>query len=66
MTLCLLLYSTTLKTDDGDILLDYSKNLITQDVLDMLLALVTASGQPKPSGSAHTATCKQEVDEVEL
>ncbi|XP_062246182.1 glucose-6-phosphate isomerase a [Platichthys flesus] len=32
-------FSTTLKTDDGDILLDYSKNLLTQDVLDMLLAL---------------------------
>ncbi|XP_060931956.1 glucose-6-phosphate isomerase-like [Limanda limanda] len=32
-------FSTTLKTDDGDILLDYSKNLINQDVMDMLLAM---------------------------
>lgn len=34
------LHSTTLQTDDGDILIDYSKNLINQDVLAMLLALV--------------------------
>uniref|UniRef100_A0A8D3EE47 Glucose-6-phosphate isomerase n=1 Tax=Scophthalmus maximus TaxID=52904 RepID=A0A8D3EE47_SCOMX len=30
-------FSTTLETDDGEILLDYSKNLIDQDVLSMLL-----------------------------
>lgn len=33
--------STTLQTDDGDILVDFSKNLINQEVLTMLLALVT-------------------------
>lgn len=33
--------STTLETDDGDILLDYSKNLITEDVMSMLVAMVT-------------------------
>lgn len=33
-------YSTTLQTDDGEILLDFSKNLINQEVLDMLLAMV--------------------------
>lgn len=33
--------STTLETDDGDILLDFSKNLINHEVLDMLLAMVT-------------------------
>ncbi|XP_069384506.1 glucose-6-phosphate isomerase a [Paralichthys olivaceus] len=32
-------FSTTLQTDDGDILLDYSKNLINQDVMAMLLAM---------------------------
>uniref|UniRef100_A0A671TIY1 Glucose-6-phosphate isomerase n=1 Tax=Sparus aurata TaxID=8175 RepID=A0A671TIY1_SPAAU len=31
-------FSTTLQTDDGDILLDFSKNLINQEVLTMLLA----------------------------
>lgn len=33
--------STTLQTDDGDILVDFSKNLINQEVLAMLLAMVT-------------------------
>lgn len=33
--------STTLETDDGEILLDYSKNLINQEVMSMLLAMVT-------------------------
>lgn len=32
--------SLTLKTEDGDILLDYSKNLITEDVMKMLVDLV--------------------------
>lgn len=32
--------SLTLSTDDGDILLDYSKNLINEDVMAMLLELV--------------------------
>uniref|UniRef100_H3DQG3 Glucose-6-phosphate isomerase n=1 Tax=Tetraodon nigroviridis TaxID=99883 RepID=H3DQG3_TETNG len=31
--------STTLQTDDGEILVDFSKNLINQDVLAMLLAM---------------------------
>uniref|UniRef100_A0A4W6FZX8 Glucose-6-phosphate isomerase n=1 Tax=Lates calcarifer TaxID=8187 RepID=A0A4W6FZX8_LATCA len=34
-------FSTTLETDDGEILLDYSKNLINQEVMSMLLAMVT-------------------------
>uniref|UniRef100_A0A669ECP8 Glucose-6-phosphate isomerase n=1 Tax=Oreochromis niloticus TaxID=8128 RepID=A0A669ECP8_ORENI len=38
------LHSTTLQTDDGDILIDYSKNLINQDVLAMLLALAKSRG----------------------
>lgn len=33
-------HSLTLKTDDGDILLDYSKNLITDEVMKMLVDLV--------------------------
>uniref|UniRef100_A0A3B5BIS4 Glucose-6-phosphate isomerase n=1 Tax=Stegastes partitus TaxID=144197 RepID=A0A3B5BIS4_9TELE len=37
-------FSTTLKTDDGDILLDYSKNLITQEVMDMLIAMAKSRG----------------------
>uniref|UniRef100_A0A8D3DQW6 Glucose-6-phosphate isomerase n=1 Tax=Scophthalmus maximus TaxID=52904 RepID=A0A8D3DQW6_SCOMX len=37
-------FSTTLETDDGEILLDYSKNLIDQDVLSMLLAMVRSRG----------------------
>ncbi|XP_051808093.1 glucose-6-phosphate isomerase a [Acanthochromis polyacanthus] len=37
-------FSTTLKTDDGEILLDYSKNLITQEVMDMLVAMAKARG----------------------
>uniref|UniRef100_A0A673Y2V5 Glucose-6-phosphate isomerase n=1 Tax=Salmo trutta TaxID=8032 RepID=A0A673Y2V5_SALTR len=32
-------FSTTLKTDHGDILIDYSKNLITEDVMKMLVEL---------------------------
>ncbi|KAM4572884.1 glucose-6-phosphate isomerase a [Odontesthes bonariensis] len=32
-------FSTTLQTDDGEILVDFSKNLINQDVMDMLLAM---------------------------
>lgn len=37
-------FSTTLKTDDGDILLDYSKNLITEDVMQLLVELAKARG----------------------
>lgn len=33
-------HSLTLKTEDGDILLDYSKNLITDEVMKMLVDLV--------------------------
>lgn len=33
-------HSLMLKTDDGDILLDYSKNLITDEVVKMLVDLV--------------------------
>lgn len=36
----LCLHSLTMKTDDGDILLDYSKNLITDEVMKMLVDLV--------------------------
>uniref|UniRef100_A0A672ZJG8 Glucose-6-phosphate isomerase n=1 Tax=Sphaeramia orbicularis TaxID=375764 RepID=A0A672ZJG8_9TELE len=32
-------FSLSLKTDDGDILLDYSKNLITEEVMKMLVDL---------------------------
>lgn len=34
------MYSLNLHTDDGDVLLDYSKNLITEDVMHMLVDLV--------------------------
>ncbi|XP_034541608.1 glucose-6-phosphate isomerase-like [Notolabrus celidotus] len=37
-------FSTTLQTDDGDILLDYSKNLINQEVMSMLLAMAKSRG----------------------
>ncbi|XP_071317819.1 LOW QUALITY PROTEIN: glucose-6-phosphate isomerase a [Trachinotus anak] len=37
-------FSTTLETDDGEILLDYSKNLINQDVMAMLLAMAKSRG----------------------
>lgn len=33
--------SLTLNTDHGDILLDYSKNLVTEEVMKMLMELVT-------------------------
>ncbi|MGH0115208.1 UNVERIFIED_CONTAM: hypothetical protein FKN15_070728 [Acipenser sinensis] len=36
--------STTLKTDDGDILIDYSKNLITEEVMKMLVDLAKSRG----------------------
>ncbi|MBN3316620.1 G6PI isomerase, partial [Atractosteus spatula] len=36
--------STTLNTDDGDILVDYSKNLINEEVMKMLFDLVTSRG----------------------
>ncbi|XP_040894735.1 glucose-6-phosphate isomerase a [Toxotes jaculatrix] len=37
-------FSTILETDDGEILLDYSKNLINQDVMAMLLAMAKSRG----------------------
>uniref|UniRef100_A0AAV2L361 Glucose-6-phosphate isomerase n=1 Tax=Knipowitschia caucasica TaxID=637954 RepID=A0AAV2L361_KNICA len=37
-------FSTTLQTDDGPILLDYSKNLITEEILTMLLDLAKSRG----------------------
>ncbi|KAG7274928.1 hypothetical protein CRUP_002338 [Coryphaenoides rupestris] len=37
-------FSTTLKTEDGDILLDYSKNLITDEVKKMLVELARSRG----------------------
>uniref|UniRef100_A0A3Q3XDN1 Uncharacterized protein n=1 Tax=Mola mola TaxID=94237 RepID=A0A3Q3XDN1_MOLML len=37
-------FSTTLATEDGDILLDFSKNLINQEVLSMLLGLAKSRG----------------------
>ncbi|XP_071384687.1 glucose-6-phosphate isomerase a isoform X4 [Centroberyx affinis] len=37
-------FSTTLETDDGEILLDYSKNLINQEVMAMLLAMAKSRG----------------------
>ncbi|XP_048402820.1 glucose-6-phosphate isomerase b [Stegostoma tigrinum] len=40
-------FSLTLKTDDGDILLDYSKNLITDEVLKMLIDLAKSRGVEK-------------------
>lgn len=33
--------SLTLNSDHGDILLDYSKNLVTEEVMKMLMGLVT-------------------------
>uniref|UniRef100_A0A8C4IIZ9 Glucose-6-phosphate isomerase n=1 Tax=Dicentrarchus labrax TaxID=13489 RepID=A0A8C4IIZ9_DICLA len=36
--------SLTLKTEDGDILLDYSKNLITDEVMKMLVDLAKSRG----------------------
>nr|XP_019935165.1 PREDICTED: glucose-6-phosphate isomerase [Paralichthys olivaceus] len=36
--------SLTLKTEDGDILLDYSKNLVTDDVMKMLVDLAKSRG----------------------
>ncbi|XP_026782721.2 glucose-6-phosphate isomerase b [Pangasianodon hypophthalmus] len=37
-------FSLTLKNDDGDILLDYSKNLINEDVMKMLIELAKSRG----------------------
>ncbi|KAM6937351.1 glucose-6-phosphate isomerase a [Xenentodon cancila] len=37
-------FSTILDTDDGEILLDYSKNLINQDVMAMLLSMAKSRG----------------------
>jgi len=37
-------FSTTLKADHGEILLDYSKNLITEEVMKMLMELAKSRG----------------------
>lgn len=37
-------FSLTLNTDHGDILLDYSKNLITEEVMKMLMELAKSRG----------------------
>uniref|UniRef100_A0A8C7WP10 Glucose-6-phosphate isomerase n=1 Tax=Oryzias sinensis TaxID=183150 RepID=A0A8C7WP10_9TELE len=37
-------FSVTLDTEDGDLLLDFSKNLVNQDVMAMLLALAKSRG----------------------
>uniref|UniRef100_W5LP71 Glucose-6-phosphate isomerase n=1 Tax=Astyanax mexicanus TaxID=7994 RepID=W5LP71_ASTMX len=37
-------FSVTLKTDDGDVLLDYSKNLINDEVMKMLIELAKSRG----------------------
>ncbi|XP_063044612.1 glucose-6-phosphate isomerase b [Engraulis encrasicolus] len=37
-------FSLNLHTDDGDVLLDYSKNLITEDVMHMLVDLAKSRG----------------------
>nr|BAF91560.1 phosphoglucose isomerase-1 [Anguilla anguilla] len=37
-------FSTTLNTDDGDILIDYSKNLINEEVMKMLIAMAKSRG----------------------
>ncbi|TRY90823.1 hypothetical protein DNTS_009001, partial [Danionella cerebrum] len=37
-------FSLTLKTEDGDILLDYSKNLINEEVMKMLVELAKSRG----------------------
>ncbi|KAK7891010.1 hypothetical protein WMY93_022973 [Mugilogobius chulae] len=37
-------FSTTLQTDDGPILIDYSKNLINEDIMAMLFAMAKSRG----------------------
>ncbi|KAJ8002856.1 hypothetical protein DPEC_G00163310 [Dallia pectoralis] len=37
-------FSLTLETDDGDILLDYSKNLVNEEVMGMLIAMAKSRG----------------------
>ncbi|XP_059849311.1 glucose-6-phosphate isomerase-like [Hypanus sabinus] len=37
-------FSLTLNTDDGDLLLDYSKNLITEEVMKLLINLAKSRG----------------------
>ncbi|XP_077425234.1 glucose-6-phosphate isomerase a [Vanacampus margaritifer] len=37
-------FSVKVETADGDLLLDYSKNLITQEVMDMLIAMAESRG----------------------
>ncbi|XP_077453390.1 glucose-6-phosphate isomerase-like [Stigmatopora argus] len=37
-------FSVKVETDDGELLLDYSKNLITQEVMSMLIAMAESRG----------------------
>ncbi|XP_036400182.1 LOW QUALITY PROTEIN: glucose-6-phosphate isomerase-like [Megalops cyprinoides] len=37
-------FSTILQTDDGDILIDYSKNLVNEDVMEMLVDMAKSRG----------------------
>ncbi|XP_056595416.1 glucose-6-phosphate isomerase a [Triplophysa dalaica] len=37
-------FSLTLETDDGDVLLDYSKNLINKEIMDMLFDMARSLG----------------------
>ncbi|XP_061078158.1 glucose-6-phosphate isomerase-like [Conger conger] len=37
-------FSTTLNTDDGDILIDYSKNIINEEVMKMLIDMAKSRG----------------------
>lgn len=55
--------SLTLKTDDGDILLDYSKNLITDEVMKMLVDLVNVFNSGNEAGiiSIFCCNCKQNL-----
>lgn len=61
MCACVCSCSLTLKTDDGDILLDYSKNLITDEVMKMLVDLVNVfnGGNEAEIICFFAADCKQ-------
>lgn len=53
--------SLTLKTDEGDILLDYSKNLITEEVMKMLVDLVNVFSNEAWITWVFFADCKQNL-----
>ncbi|XP_010788735.1 glucose-6-phosphate isomerase-like [Notothenia coriiceps] len=48
--------SLNLKTEDGDILLDYSKNLVTDEVMKMLVDLVNTHTRTHTRTHTHTHT----------